>query len=142
MNREISAGFIIFRKTTEGVKFLLLYHRGGYWNFPKGKIEKEERSFEAAFRETQEETGLKKYELRPISGFKINEKYFFRKEGKPIFKIVIFYLASTQKREIIISSEHNGYGWFLFKEALSMVKKYKDTQKVLTAANDFLKKTK
>lgn len=142
MNREISAGFIIFRKTAEGVKFLLLYHRGGYWNFPKGKIEKEERSFEAAFRETQEETGIKKQDLRPVNGFKINEKYFFRKEGKPIFKIVIFYMASTQKREINISSEHNGYGWFTFKEALSMVKKYKDTQKVLTAANNFLNKGK
>ena len=52
--KEISAGFVVFRKTEEGLKFLLLYHGHNYWNFPKGKIESEERSLEAAFRETKE----------------------------------------------------------------------------------------
>ena len=57
--REISAGIIIFRKTKEGPKFLLLYHGGRYWNFPKGKLEKEEDSYTAALREIKEETGLR-----------------------------------------------------------------------------------
>ena len=62
--KEISAGIIIYRKTLEGVKFLLLYHGGGYWNFPKGKIEAEEKSFQAALREIREETGLIKQDLK------------------------------------------------------------------------------
>ena len=54
--KEITAGLIVFRKTFEGPKYLLLYHRGSYWNFPKGHVEKEEGSLEAAIRETTEET--------------------------------------------------------------------------------------
>ncbi|MBI4994923.1 NUDIX domain-containing protein, partial [Candidatus Peregrinibacteria bacterium] len=64
MVKEISAGIIIYRKTSEGIKFLLLYHGGRYWNFPKGKLDQGEKSFRAALREVKEETGLSSNELR------------------------------------------------------------------------------
>src|SRR3989344_3470821 len=73
--KEITAGVIVFRRTNEGPKFLLLYHRGQYWNFPKGHVEKEERSLDAAVRETCEETGLKKSDLRILYGFKEYERF-------------------------------------------------------------------
>lgn len=142
--REISAGIIIYRKTPEGVKFLLLYHGGGYWNFPKGKIEQEERSFQTALREIREETGLNRNDLKFTGPFKVYEKFTFlrgRGEAKTrIFKIVIFYLAETKKSWIRISSEHDGYGWFSYKEAMKTLK-HKDSQGVLTQANDFLMKS-
>src|SRR3989344_2477514 len=77
--KEISAGFIVFRRTAEGLKFLLLYHGHNYWNFPKGKIESEEKSLEAAFRETKEEAGLAKQELRMAKNFKVYQKFSFRR---------------------------------------------------------------
>jgi hypothetical protein len=40
----VSAGIIVFRKSKEGTKFLIMYHGRGYWNFPKGKLEQSERS--------------------------------------------------------------------------------------------------
>lgn len=142
--REISAGIIIYRKTLEGNKFLLLYHGRGYWNFPKGKIESEEKSFQAAVRETKEETGLGRVDLKFANNFKAYEKFsFWRRVGEKnakIFKIVIFYLAETKKREIRISEEHGGYAWFTYKEALKILSKHKDSQRVLTQANDFLRK--
>ncbi len=142
MKREISAGFIIFRRTKDGIKYLLLYHRGGYWNFPKGQIESEEKSLTAALRETREEAGLTPHDLRIMKNFKTYERFYFKRAGVPTFKIVIFYLAETGKRDIKISWEHNGYGWFLFHDAKKIVGKYRDTVKVLQQARDFLEKRK
>jgi 8-oxo-dGTP pyrophosphatase MutT (NUDIX family) len=145
LTKEISAGIIIYKKTSEGVKFLLLYHGGGYWNFPKGKIEQEERSFQTALREIREETGLGRNDLKFTGPFKVYEKFtFLRGRGTVktrVFKIVIFYLAETKKSWIRLSREHDGYGWFSYKEAVKILK-HKDSQKVLTQANDFLMKTK
>ena len=140
LKREISAGFIVYRRTNEGPKFLLLYHGGRYWNFAKGKIEAEEKSMAAAIRETAEETGLKPEDLRIKNRFKTYEKYFFfNKEKKRVFKIVVFYLAETKKRDIKISEEHSGFGWFLYRDAKRMLKNYRDSESVLKKAHDFIR---
>ncbi len=155
--KEISAGFIVFRKTEEGLKFLLLYHGHNYWNFPKGKIESEEKSLEAAFRETKEEAGLSKNDLRMVSNFKVYQKFSFRRRfdrpGEPrltkeqrkeepqnIFKIVIFYLAETRNPNIKVSHEHQGYAWFLYPEAMKIMVKYKGNQKILKQAHDSIRR--
>jgi 8-oxo-dGTP pyrophosphatase MutT (NUDIX family) len=137
--REISAGIIVYRKTTEGPKFLVLYHGHNYWNFPKGKIEAEERSFAAALRETKEETGLSQKDLRLAKNFKAHERFSFKRAGQPVYKIVIFYLAETVRENIVVSHEHQGYAWFLFNEAKRVLGKYRDSQRVLKQVYDFLK---
>ena len=137
--REISAGIVVFRRTPEGPRFLILYHGGEYWNFPKGHIEHEEKDLEAALRETKEEAGLGSKDLRLINNFKAYERFSFRRNGQSIFKIVIFYLAETRAREVKISDEHQGYGWFTFREANKILGRYRDSQKVLRQAFDFLR---
>lgn len=157
--REISAGIIIYRKTIEGLKFLILYHGRGYWNFPKGRIENEERSLQAAFREVEEETGILKNDIKLIQHFKTYEKFTFwrsanrgihnvqrgaktRNPSEKIFKIVIFYLAETKKATVKISNKHEeGYCWFTYKEAMKILSKYKDSQRLLTQVNNFLQKS-
>ena len=139
--REISAGFIVYRRTTEGPQFLILYHGHNYWNFPKGKIESEEKSLRAAFRETKEETGLGEEDLRMLQNFKAYQKYFFRHAGQPIFKIVIFYLAETRYPLIKVSSEHQGYAWFSYPEAMRILQRYRANQKILKQAYDFIHHT-
>ena len=140
VKQEITAGFIVYRRTEDGPKFLILYHRGSYWNFPKGKIESEEKSVAAAFRETREETGLLPRDLRLIRNFKVYERFMFRREGQPVFKIVILYLAETKNPRIIISSrEHQGYGWFLYRDAKQILGKYRDSVRPLEKAYEFLR---
>lgn len=118
---------------------MVLYHGHNYWNFPKGKIESEERSLTAAFRETREETGLSQKDLVLAEKFKAYERFSFRRGNQPIFKIVIFYLAETKVREIRLSEEHLGYAWFSFHEAKRILGKYRDSQRVLHQAYGFLR---
>ncbi|MBI5401222.1 NUDIX domain-containing protein [Candidatus Wolfebacteria bacterium] len=145
MSRQISAGFIVYRKTEQGPRFLILYHGRGYWNFPKGKIESEEKSFQTAIRELREETGLGRQDLKVIERFKAYEKFVFWVKTEKIFKIVIFYLAETKKKGVKISEieegqPHEGFGWFTYREALKILSKHKDSQRVLKQAYDFLQR--
>lgn len=160
MAREIAAGIIIYRyaqridnraqrgrKTAEGPEFLILYHGRGYWNFPKGKIESEEKSFQAALRETREETSLNRQDLKLHDNFKTYEKFSFWRKAESggnqrIFKIVIFYMAETKKADIRLSKEHSGYGWFTYREAMKILSKHKDSQKILEQAHKFLRKNR
>ncbi|MEZ4156593.1 MAG: NUDIX domain-containing protein [Candidatus Paceibacterota bacterium] len=137
-SKVVSAGIIVFRKSKEGTKFLVLYHGRGYWNFPKGKLEASERSWQAAIREVQEETGLKKNELRLVGNFKAFEKFHYKRGKDNIFKVVILYLAQTHQSKITLSEEHQGYGWFSFSEAKKMLGKHKDSVKILEKANNYL----
>lgn len=142
LTREISAGIVVYRETQEGPKFLLLYHGGNYWNFAKGKIEAREKSFEAAIRETLEETGLGTEDLTINSRFKVYEKYiFFNKNKNKVFKTVVFYLGEAKKKDIEISDEHHGFGWFLYRDARRLLKTYRDSESVLRKAYDFIRQS-
>lgn len=136
------AGFIVFRKTEEGIKFLLLYKGGTYWNFPKGHFESGETGLETALRETYEETGLKKSDLKIIPEFRAYEKFSFPFGNQIIYKNLILYLAETNKEEIKIAPrEHFGFGWFLYRDAIKIIgKKYSGVKKVLKQAENFIKK--
>jgi len=136
------AGFVVFRRTEEGIKFLLLYKGGTYWNFPKGHFESGETGLETALRETYEETGLKKSDLKIIPEFRAYEKFSFPSGNQMIYKNLILYLAETNKEEIKIAPrEHFGFGWFLYRDAVKTIgKKYSGVKKVLKQAENFIKK--
>jgi len=152
MKQIISAGAVIFRRDHEGaVKFLLLYHGRNYWNFPKGKLEQGERAVNAFLREVEEETGLRHQDLRILPGFRTSERFTFvdryptHPESKAsggarpkVFKIVLYYLVESRKREVVISEEHEGFGWFTFAEAMRITK-YPNTKEVLKRAHDFIR---
>jgi len=138
--REISSGVIVFKKTPEGPRFLVLYYGHNYWTFPRGKIEKEERAFPAALRETKEETGLSRRDLHLVDYFKAYENWTFERNGKKVRKTVIFYLAETQKRNIRLSDEHWGYAWATYSETLKIFvgPKHRENRKVIKRVHDFL----
>jgi 8-oxo-dGTP pyrophosphatase MutT (NUDIX family) len=120
MEREISGGIIIFRRTPEGPRFLLLFR--GYWNFPKGKLDMGEKAFRAALREVWEETGIRAKDLSFIN-FKVQDRYVFRsrQSGEKVYKTVSFYLAESNESRVRLSPEQQGYGWFLYREAMRIL---------------------
>ena len=144
MPREKSAGAIVYRME-EGVPYyLLLHYHGGHWEFARGHLEPQEDEMATAKREVQEETGIK--DLRIVPEFKGYTKFFFKrtyglsgeakKKAPWVFKMVILYLAETKTKNITLSHEHKGFGWFTYEEA--MKKLAKDAKKVFTKANDYL----
>lgn len=144
MALETSAGIIIYRKTVDGPRFLILYHGRDYWNFPKGKIESEERTFQTALREIREETGLTRNELKFHDYFKAQEKFMFWRAEEKVYKTIVFYLAETRRKSIKIAEvdtgqPHEGFAWFTYKEALKVLNKHKDSVRVLKQAYDFLR---
>ncbi len=142
-HREISAGVIVFRRTKDGPVFLILYNGGDYWNFPKGKIQSAERSIEAAIRETCEETGLDSKDMRILNSFRAEERFTFRRDRRTIAKTIHFFLAETHKAEVRLAEKtygerHQGYGWFPYREACRILGKYRESQRVLKEAHDFI----
>lgn len=149
MPKEKSAGAIIFRK--EGptgcpkIYYLLLHYHSGHWEFPKGHIKEGESNEETVKREIAEETGIN--DIKIIPGFKKYIKYFFRQsyglEGEAkkkapwIFKLVVFYIAETQTKEVKISSEHTGFVWLPLDQAIKKTT-FKNSKLLLREANDFI----
>ena len=58
IKHEKSCGAVIFCQFPDGEKVLLLKHRVGHWDFPKGHVKVNETEVETALREVKEESGL------------------------------------------------------------------------------------
>ena len=145
---ERSAGAIVFRETSEGREYLLLHHYpskfskesrriGGHWDFPKGHIDKGEKTEETVRREVREETGVSKMEIIP--GFKETVRYFIGPKEERRLKFVAWFLAKTREKKVVLSFEHQGYVWLPLEEACNQAT-YPDTKKLLKEADEFLEK--
>ena len=137
----------MFRKTKAGRKYLLVQHPDapngkvreptrGHWDFPKGHIEPGERTEDTVRREIREETGIKKIIFVP--DFKKTIRYFVDYGAGRRLKFVVFFLAETTRQRVIISSEHQTYGWLSYEEAFRRLT-YQNAKRVLAAAERFLK---
>lgn len=89
-----AAGGVVKNKAGE----ILLIHRRGFWDLPKGKIEKGETIEEAAVREVEEETGLTNVKItQPISFKKLNNKATYHSYiEKEILKLKVSYWFEMQ----------------------------------------------
>ena len=123
LKREYSAGGVVYKRETRSGKrktlWLIGKHSGYHkWVLPKGLIEKGERSWQTAIRETEEEMGAKTrlVEEKPVK--KLQYYYFIDKEK--VFKTVTFYLleylsGNCQKDH---DWEMEKVEWFPFSKAL------------------------
>jgi bis(5'-nucleosidyl)-tetraphosphatase len=135
---EQSAGFIIFREDKKGKRFyLLLHYPGGHFDFPKGHVEKGETKYQAAARELEEETGIKKVDW--VENFKDKIHYYYQHNGRLMSKDVFFYLARTKQKNVTISFEHQGFFWLPYEEARQKIT-YQNSRGLLEKAEALLQK--
>ena len=134
MPQEISAGVIVYFKEDHKVQYLTLHYESGHWDFPKGRVEENEKLDETALRETKEETNLD-IELNP--DFKKSLSYFYRSEGLLVSKTVYFFLGQAHNKKVKLSSEHIGLKWLTYEEALERLT-FDNAKEILKKAHEFL----
>jgi bis(5'-nucleosidyl)-tetraphosphatase len=134
---ERSAGAVVYRDSAKGRMYLLLQN-AGRWDFPKGGVEKGESELQTVLREVKEETSLNN--LKIVHGFRKVIEYFYRRNGKNVHKQVVYLLAVTEDETVKISFEHQGYGWFEFREALDKAS-YDNSKVTLSEAEKYIKRS-
>jgi 8-oxo-dGTP pyrophosphatase MutT (NUDIX family) len=127
---------VVYRDTESGGRNYLLLLNAGHWDFPKGNMELGETELQTVLREVEEETGLK--DITTIAGFRRVIEYYYRREGKNVHKQVVYLLAKTVDDRVVISREHQSFGWFSFEEAKKQAS-YENSRMTLAEAENFLK---
>jgi len=138
MIEETSAGMVLFRKEDSKILFLLLHYPSGHWDFVKGKIEEGESTHETAIREAKEETGIT--DITFLENFEEWIKYDFQYQGELVHKKVVFFLAETKTKEVMISHEHLDYTWMDYNTSMEKTT-FDNAKTVLTRAKMLLTKT-
>ncbi|MCL4363311.1 NUDIX domain-containing protein [Candidatus Marsarchaeota archaeon] len=135
MKFEFSAGIIVYADMDGERKFLFLKNPHGWWDLPKGHIEKGENAIKAALRETKEEANLV---LKPYRSFVYSEDYWFISAGEKIKKNVKMFIAKADNvGDVRISEEHSGYAWMSYKVALNELR-YKTQKQMISSANSYI----
>jgi bis(5'-nucleosidyl)-tetraphosphatase len=129
----MSAGVIVFRSQPRREYLVLDY--GSHWDFPKGHIEPGEDPLATARRELREETAID--DVRFVPGYTERMRYFYRKAGEQMRKVVIYFLAETANETVTLSHEHCGYAWVTHEEGMTRLT-FKSARELLTHAHKFL----
>jgi len=134
---ERSCGAVVFSRTPEGPRFLLIKNRrSANWGFPKGHVENYETAEQTARREIREETGLR---VRLLPGFSCQSEYII---SGVIEKSVTIFLAEAQDRRITVQeAEIEDYLWVDYHKAIQMLK-FDNDRNTMRRAYGFLKRMK
>ena len=140
MIEERSAGVILFNKT-KCIQFLLLKYPSGHWDFVKGNIEKGEKEKETVKRELFEETGINSLQIHQGFNEKVEYNYYkkdINKKNIKVHKIVSYYLAETDQKEIKLSFEHLDYKWSDYEDLMKLIT-FENSREILNKGNKLIK---
>ena len=143
--RQFSAGGAAFKTSNNGkTKWLIVKPAGvDRWQLPKGQIEKNEKSIEAAIREVKEEGGVITKVIEKIG----SSSYFYVFEDTKCFKTVTYFLMEIVKKtkeghdeevdKVSFQEFEKAYDLLSFKDDKNILKKAKEMlespiQKTLT----------
>jgi predicted NUDIX family NTP pyrophosphohydrolase len=125
-----AAGILLFQKTSEGLKVLIVHPSGSYnkkapWSIPKGEIDSGEHPMETAVRETAEEVGIEVPEDKLV--------YIGSATYKSRSKEILCYIAEVDPGTPaeVTSWEIDQAEWVLPGEAL---KRLKEEQRVFVTS--------
>ena len=135
MIEERSAGVILFNKT-DGIQFLILKYPSGHWDFVKGNIEEGEKEKETVKRELFEETGIDSLQIHQEFNEKVEYNYY--KKNRKVHKIVSYYLAETDQKEIKLSFEHLDYKWSDYEDLMKLIT-FENSREILKKGNELIK---
>ncbi|MDA7910326.1 NUDIX domain-containing protein [bacterium] len=112
MAKVKSCGFLIYREDPSP-SFLLMRH-ADRWDLPKGHVDDGETNLQCAYRELEEETGIRAEHVLMDEHFKFKNKYVVKYDengGVIKKKKLIIYLAKLLEPVEIKPTEHEGFEW-------------------------------
>ncbi len=120
-----SGGFIFYMDAaaTEPLVLLIKNKKGEFW-VPKGHIEENENDVDAAFREIEEEVGLKRAQLRHLGLCHLHTYSFVNEARQPCTKEVYLHVFhALEKPEVSVerTSEIVDGEWTPYTEALHKI---------------------
>lgn len=133
---ETSAGGVVFRRTGDGMRVLLIRDPYSNWGLPKGHLEPDETPEQAALREVMEETGLGQLVL--VERLPTID-WYFRDRGRLIHKFCHFYLLEAAHGEPVPQADEGitDCAWVEVEVALTRVG-YANAREVIRAAGTLL----
>lgn len=117
--RSKSVCALVFRRTADGIRYLLLRRvpeRGGFWQSVSGHVHKGETAEEGARREVREETGLE-----PLSVILVENVNVFFKPGEEIVYLEPCFGVEVAGGEATLSGEHDEQRWVNLAGALGLI---------------------
>ena len=133
---EKSCGAVVFCRTAQGVRYLLVRGHGGFWSFPKGHMEAGETERETTLREIREETGLT---VRLLDGFRTADRHSLAREGFPDrIKETVYFLGLYDGGPVTPQPEEIAEAALMDDEAAMAALAYAGFRRVLAAARAFL----
>lgn len=109
------AGVVLYRKREKEIEVLLVKRKKQGWSLPKGKIEKGERTIDAARRELKEEAGVTMgRKAKPLGSVK----------GKSHVHLKCFHEEFNEKRKPEARNEISKVKFMSLKKARLAVDKY------------------
>jgi dATP pyrophosphohydrolase len=108
----------IIKRTKEGNKYLIMKRASNQkypniWQMVTGKINENEKAYETALREIEEETNLTISQLYIVP----NVNYFYNNNDDSITIIPVFVAVIDNDKNLKISTEHSEYKWSSVNEA-------------------------
>ena len=134
MIEERSAGVILFNKA-DGIQFLVLKYPSGHWDFVNGNIEEGEEEEETVKRELFEETGINNLEIH--QGFNEKAEYNYYKKNNKVHKIVSYYLAETNQKQVKLSFEHLDHKWSNYEDSMKLIT-FENSKEILKKGNEII----
>ena len=127
----------VYTPTNNGLLFLLLRRAKTkmyehIWQGVAGKIEKGEKSWEAAKRELQEETGLK-----PDKMFIVDHVSKFYEQMDDRINLVPVFGIEVNTQQVVLSDEHSEYKWVKIDEASDLLV-WKGQKQAIKIVNDMV----
>ena len=120
-----SGGFVFYEdSTTKEIYVALLKDKNKNWWIPKGHVEGWESQVEAAFREIEEEMGIKKEKLEFVD-FCHKDSYSYEENGGINTKEVYINIFYTREKFELSTDENDEnlleVKWYKFDEALEII---------------------
>ena len=139
---QISAGGVAYRREGEAIEIAIIsVGEQGRWQLPKGLIDKNETSEQAALREVREEAGIETEIIDLID--KVEYWYYAKRGGKRIrfHKFVYFYLLEYRSGDTADHDrEVNEARWVDIDAGLNMLT-FKSEKDMVARAKEMIKST-